>query len=545
MKKRWISLATLLVLLLVLMPTTAMATAMRGLQFCTTCQALKIFTVVGYRSCESNGHALIYKCMGCKTEISGEVESHTGGGATCTTEGTCNKCGASYKDPNNHGGNSTDYRYRRISETEHNVTVVCKGCKKTINTYNEGHREYSPAKCCYGAMCANCWTYYGSIDPNNHVGETSTTYVKTSETQHTEKITYADCRHAVDGESTDHTPTTAATCTTGAYCKICESYYGEPDSNAHDLESHDGQAPTCTAVGWDAYETCQREGCDYTTYVEKPALGHHFVADAAVAPTCTKTGLTAGTHCDRCGAIGTAQEIVPKTEHNYDKGVVTKPTCSAEGYTTYTCKDCGYKLVTDKVKPLSHWYDLWEPTGDGRNSAPCKRSGCTYTKTTACVDWDFMLVPAGSEEAEGFTICPVCGAMSDGGRLELVESAVATPVVYWTPEGDLLVRWGTMENGETIMCVGFEFDARLAQCYGSINFTVPAELLEGYRLMLLDAEGNETEMEVEIVGQKATFLVNFSADAQSRRTPVRMFHLVPLESEGTVEATEAEETAGK
>lgn len=299
-----------------------------------------------------------------------------------------------------------------------------------------------------------------------------------------------------------HVTSKSATCTSAAYCDVCKHSFGE-------------------------------------------ALGHHFVTDAAVAPTCTKTGLTAGTHCDRCGAIGTAQEIVPKTEHNYDKGVVTKPTCSSEGYTTYTCKDCGFKLVTDKVKPLSHWYDLWEPTGDGRNSAPCKRSGCTYTKTTACVDWDFMLVPAGSEEAEGFTICPVCGAMSDGGRLELVESAIATPVVYWTPEGDLLVRWGTMENGETIMCVGFEYDARLVQCYGSIDFTVPAELLEGYRLMLLDAEGNETEMEVEIVGQKATFLVNFSADAQSRRTPVRMFHLVPLESEGTVESTEAEETASK
>lgn len=274
-------------------------------------------------------------------------------------------------------------------------------------------------------------------------------------------------------------------------------------------------------------------------------LGHHFVADAPVAPTCSKTGLTAGTHCDRCGLIGTAQEIVEKTEHTYGKGVVTKPSCCYEGYTTYTCKDCGFKLVTDKVKPLSHWYDLWEPTGNGKNSAPCKRPGCTYVKTTDCANWDFMLVPAGAEKAEGFSICPVCGAMSDGGRLELVKTAVATPVTYWTPEGDLLVRCGTMENGETIMCVGFEFDARLVQCYGSTKFTVPAELLEGYRLMLLDEEGNETEVEVKVVGQKATFLVDYSADAQSRRTPVRMFHLVPLEPEVTEETTEAGETAGK
>ena len=34
------------------------------------------------------------------------------------------------------------------------------------------------------------------------------------------------------------------------------------------------QAPTCTEIGWDAYETCSR--CDYTTYQEKGALGHNY-----------------------------------------------------------------------------------------------------------------------------------------------------------------------------------------------------------------------------------------------------------------------------
>ena len=39
------------------------------------------------------------------------------------------------------------------------------------------------------------------------------------------------------------------------------------------------------------------------------------------------------------------------------------------------------------------------------------------------------------------------------------------------------------------MCVAFEFDARLVGCTGWTEFTVPAELLEGYQLMLLDNEG--------------------------------------------------------
>ncbi|MBO5970791.1 MAG: leucine-rich repeat protein, partial [Clostridia bacterium] len=43
----------------------------------------------------------------------------------------------------------------------------------------------------------------------------------------------------------------------------------------HDLISHPAKAPTCTEIGWYAYDTCSR--CDYTTYVEIPANGHRYV----------------------------------------------------------------------------------------------------------------------------------------------------------------------------------------------------------------------------------------------------------------------------
>ncbi|MBO4539708.1 MAG: hypothetical protein J5781_05480, partial [Clostridia bacterium] len=46
------------------------------------------------------------------------------------------------------------------------------------------------------------------------------------------------------------------------------------DALGHDLVHHDGQAATCTEVGWEAYDTCSR--CDYTTYEEIPALGHNY-----------------------------------------------------------------------------------------------------------------------------------------------------------------------------------------------------------------------------------------------------------------------------
>lgn len=44
----------------------------------------------------------------------------------------------------------------------------------------------------------------------------------------------------------------------------------------HVYENHEAQAPTCTAVGWDAFQTCKRAGCTYTTYSEIPPLGHDW-----------------------------------------------------------------------------------------------------------------------------------------------------------------------------------------------------------------------------------------------------------------------------
>ena len=64
--------------------------------------------------------------------------------------------------------------------------------------------------------------------------------------------------------------------------------------------------------------------------------------------------------------------------------------------------------------------------------------------------------------------------------------------------------------------------------------------------MLLDDEGGETEVEVDATANKASFTLSFYGDAQGKRTPVRMLHLVPLEPEVTeeevAETVEAEET---
>ena len=64
-----------------------------------------------------------------------------------------------------------------------------------------------------------------------------------------------------------------ATCTEPKTCELCGETEGE--ALGHDLTQHEAQAPTCTEVGWEAYECCSR--CDYSTYVELPAEDHSYV----------------------------------------------------------------------------------------------------------------------------------------------------------------------------------------------------------------------------------------------------------------------------
>ena len=64
----------------------------------------------------------------------------------------------------------------------------------------------------------------------------------------------------------------SATCSVLAICENCGTSYGEFDANKHTLVQKDAKAPTCTEIGWDAYEYCTT--CDYTTYVELPAITH-------------------------------------------------------------------------------------------------------------------------------------------------------------------------------------------------------------------------------------------------------------------------------
>ena len=449
---------------------------------------------------DENQHVRTCQNSGCNQTQSGE---HTGGNATCTTAGTCAICFSPYKDSDNHVGPYTySYESSPSSATQHTVTETCTGCGKISRIYDEDHQldpHDGKAPTCMESgweayqTCKYCtYTTYSALnsDPDAHIGTATTTYAKTSETQHTPTTTYSDCPHSVEGSPEDHTETTAATCTAAAYCAVCESYYGKVDPDAHDLESHGAQAPTCTEIGWEAYQTCTREGCAYTTYREIPALGHD----------------------------GVAKKTTPAT-------------CTAEGYTTYTCTRCGDSYRDDVVPALQHWYAEWTPNGDATHAAHCKRDcdkiGSADCAAVACA------VLTGEVRTE-FTLCPVCGEIRQAvaigeeriplndAQLLLVDAA-AEALTERLPAGEIVVRMGELESGELLMSVAFEISGELTQPTGQVKITLPAEALSGHTLAIIEEDGTEAPIELEIEEDTAAFTLDFTES----QTPVALLRLLP------------------
>ena len=141
-------------------------------------------------------------------------------------------------------------------------------------------------------------------------------------------------------------------------------------------------APTCTEKGYTTH-TCACGDSYVDTYVD--ALGHAWDnGKVTKQPTEAETGVKTFT-CTRCGETKT--ETIPKLAHEHSyKAVVTAPTCTEKGYTTHTCA-CGNSYVDTYTDALGHAWDngkVTKPateTENGVKTFTCTRCGETKTET--------------------------------------------------------------------------------------------------------------------------------------------------------------------
>ena len=301
------------------------------------------------------------------------------------------------------------------------TTVRCKNCGSTETREILGYRKYdSNSHRVYVTECQNCHNDGNVSYLKVHTGGTETPTCTKGKT--CEKCGAEYGEKDPNNHDLVHHDAKAPSCTEigwNAYeaCSRCNytTTYQELPALNHDLEQHAAKAPTCTEIGWDAYDTCSR--CNYTTYAELPALNHDLEQHAAKAPTCTEIGWDAYETCSRCDY--TTRKELPALNHDLEQHAAKAPTCTEIGWDAYeTCSRCDY--TTRKELPaLNH--DLEQHAAKAPTCTEigwdayeaCSRFGCNYTtrKELPALNHDYQAVTvAPTCEADGYTVftCSRC-----------------------------------------------------------------------------------------------------------------------------------------
>ena len=551
--KKWL-VTCLLAIVLLFVATTAMAAHIRlNGDYCEG----NTFEI---RKREKDYHTLYcYRCYDEFTENHWSIDTPQYK-ATCTKVAVCTSCLMSYGEYGPHdwgawqsrGNNSEHIRHCQRDGCDAVDTASCSGDSSatciTLGTCSTCGGQY------YSAHAFPAGQNWHSDDKNHWLSCTVCHEAKTKMGAHW--FVQGAVSVCLKSAATCVAPAVYYTNCDYCYHKGTDTYvdpYNGPDPNNHDMVHHDAKAPTCTEIGWNEYDACQREGCTYTTKVEIPALKHKLVHHDAKAPTCTEIGWDEYDTCSRCdyttkvelpalkhklvhhdakaptcteigwneydacqreGCDYTTKVEIPAPGHDYTEKVV-KPTCEKVGYTLHTCKKCQDSYKDQQTKKLLHWYGEWTNNGDGTHSAACKREDCKRVSKTECAIVEFK------QDEATLTLCPVCGNVSDGTHLALVEEVKAEG--EHLPYGELVLRMGETANGNTLLSVCFEVSGKLTRPKGEVKITMPAELLNGGTLALLNADDTEIDLPYIVEGENAVFTLDFT-DAE---IPTALIRLIP------------------
>lgn len=522
-----------------------------------------------YEKYDSNYHKVyVTECQNCHNDGNiTHLQVHSGGtqGPTCTEGKICEKCGAEYGVLGHDWGAWTP---NYASNGTH--TRRCKRC----NAEETGSCSGGYATCDTLGMCNTCGgSYYGG----HAWGEWSSAGNGT----HTRSCTNY-CREVDTAKCTGG----KATCTTKAVCEVCGGEYGEKDPNNHDLVHHVAKAPTCTEIGWDAYDRCIRCGyttrkelpaqhdlkqhaakaptctekgwnayetcsrCDYTTYTELTALNHDLVQHAAKAPTCTEKGWNAYETCSRCDYTTYAEQ--PALNHALVQHDAQAPTCTKPSWDAYkTCSRCDYTTTYQELPALNHDYQAVtvEPTceTDGYTVFTCSRCKDSYTADptdklghqfgawspngTGSQSADCLrqgCAHTGSTDCRKFTFRTAEGETLTfcpvcGQAENAAQLEMIDAATAWPLIGSLSAEDVTARTNGEYLSVAFETAGSLTQPTGRVRLALPAGLLEGKTLVRIAPDGTQTELPFETKRGKLIFTLDYA----NSELPVMLFRLVP------------------
>ena len=467
-------------------------------------------------------------------------------------------------------------RYEKYDSTYHRVYVTeCQNCHKDGNiTHLQVHSGGTQGPTCTeGKICKKCGAEYDI--PGHAWGE----WKPNGDGTHTRRCTNPNCDAKEenvpcggDSRATCIRPGTCTTCGGSYYgghdlvqyaakaptcteigwdaydrCKNCNYTTRKELPAQHDLKQHAAKAPTCTEKGWNAYETCSR--CDYTTYAEQPALNHALEQHEAQAPTCTEIGWDAYETCSRCDY--TTRKELPALNHDLEQHAAKAPTCTEIGWDAYeTCSRCNHTTYAE-LPALNHDYQAVtvEPTceTDGYTVFTCSRCKDRYTadptdqlghqfgawspngtgaQSASCLRDG--CAHTGSTDCRKFTFrtaegetLTFCPVCGQAENAAQLEKIEAATA--WANSGSLSAEDVTARTNGEYLSVAFETAGSLTQPTGRVRLALPAGLLEGKTLVRIAPDGTQTEMPFETERGKLIYTLDFANSA----LPVMLFRLVP------------------
>jgi len=201
-----------------------------------------------------------------------------------------------------------------------------------------------------------------------------------------------------------------------------------PRWSSHKYIHHEAKEPTCTEKGWYEYDTC--ENCSYTTYRERPALGHSTVHHEKVDATCTEEGIREYWECSMCHklfSVSSAQYeittvVTPAKGHSTYYVVQKNAVCGVKGVKAHwECDRChslfqdegGTTAATEKDLEIEALEHIWKRT-EFSTTNKCVWYECELchdTKEAAGHTWDDGVVKkeaTASECGKKKYTCKIC-----------------------------------------------------------------------------------------------------------------------------------------
>ncbi len=310
------------------------------------------------------------------------------------------------------------------------VEYVCSACDHTETRYTDPLKhDWAEATCQTSKTCKRegCGATEGSIDRDNHTGETEWIFTATQHTQHYKccgLVTVATEAHAWDNSvctkcdyhCTDHDGG-AASCTEKAVCEICGSEYGE--YGRHDYKTD-----------WSSDSTEHWHDCKCCD--SRSDTGSH--SDVNKDHVCDVCGRTVSDHtdmdnnhfCDYCG----------RTVSDHTGGTATcieRAVCDICGSEYGGLGDHDYKAEWSSDN-TEHWHE-------------CAVCGEKWDKAAHTYRWE-------SQDGQYWQQCEVCGSETE--KKDIPEIVISGAERVCRTQ-DYRFSF-TLPEGYTLISVGYAFE---------------------------------------------------------------------------------------